>query len=856
MRNREAVKYVVVTCLIFLMAGPGRSQKIGVSGNLPAQAPYPKIRIGSTPSVGEEPKFNSPSFEWPTKKKAVYSIRISASRAFDREMIERSGIPYAIFNPHKKLAPGVWYWQYKVNNEPWNTTDSFTIKSSTRIFETPDITTILDRIHLEHPRVLIKKEELKSFRIKAKGYKESADVIKKADSFTDKPAPLEASVLPSFKGKDDFENGKIASIASKRAGWNVHNVIVTLSQAYILTGNLKYFNTAKMWMLEVSKWDPKGPSHTNNFGDAGIMSGLAIGVDTFWDLLSVAEREQIVKHVAIRAGQFYQLWIDQVENRSSSMHVWQHILHNLLQTSIALKGEIPQTDLWMEYIYELWIAQSPKMGEEDGAWFNGTSYFGMNTLSLIDVSSIFQELSGKDFMGSEWFKNNPLWLIYAFPSKSVSDGFCNDGERYQFPIVNYAGYTDALARLLNLPYAAWYAQSVAKSLGNEISDDEEFRWFRIRSGLKMKLPAIPREFNLPQAARFPDIGVAYMHTSVENAATDLMFSMRSSPYGPMAHAHADQNTFNIAYGGKRLFYNTGYRPAMGDPHFLGWYKHTRGHNGVLIDDHGQPFSDESYGWIPRFLHGKQISYAVGDASKAYSGTEDGVKTDHGMKFFRRHYIMLRPSTVVIYDELEADHEAGWSWLLHNDNGFNVVPEKNTIIARNEATLAQVTLYASSPVKFEVTDQFSVPVDNWTNKTDEEGDTIHFKNQWHFNCVSANKTAKMRYLAIFQIKSDGRFDPIIHGNESGLFTVGDWKIEAEMNASNPAYIAVKKSDNSAKLVSRGDLSKGIKTYTGIGKGSSKLLETISGKEIFQETGDEIPVSIRKVIKNQEIKIQGK
>jgi hypothetical protein len=55
-----------------------------------------------------------------------------------------------------------------------------------------------------------------------------------------------------------------------------------------------------------------------------------------------------------------------------------------------------------------------------------------------------------------------------------------------------------------------------------------------------------------------------------------MLSIRGSPYGPMAQTHSDQNTFNIAFGGKRLFYNTGYRPALGDPHFLGWYKDTRG----------------------------------------------------------------------------------------------------------------------------------------------------------------------------------------------------------------------------------------------------------------------------------------
>ena len=813
-----------------------------------AEVIYPKIRIWTAPSLGEEPAFNSPSFQWPSTKKAKYSIRISSSTDFSKDLIEKDGILYAVFNPHKRLNPGIWYWQYKVNDEKWNKTDSFIIKSSTRIFETPEVKTLLTGVPSSHPRILANKVDLKTFRIRAKAYKESALIIKEANNYLDKPVPTEKSALPAFKGKDDFENEKIAMLASKWVGWKIRDVITLISQAYILTGEEKYFNTAKKWMLEISLWDPNGPSHTNNFGDAGIMSGLAIGVDTFWDLLTVAERDIIIKQASIRASQFYKLWIGQVESRSSSMHVWQHILHNLLQTSLAFKGEIPEAKLWFEYIYELWIAQSPKMGEEDGAWFNGTSYFGMNTLTLIDVSSIFKELSGIDFMESAWFINNPRWLIYAFPPNSVSDGFCNDGERYTFPPVNYAGYCDAMARLFNNSYAAWYAKSITKSLGNEISDDVEFRWFRITRGYKMNLPDPVKESDLLQAARFPDIGVAYMHTTLENAKTNLMLSVRSSPYGPMAHAHADQNTFNIAYGGKRLFYNTGYRPAMGDPHFLGWYKHTQGHNGVLIDGKGQPFSDGAYGWIPRFLHGKQISYAVGDASNAYSGTDEGMKADQGMNLFRRHYIMLRPSTIVIYDELEADHAAEWSWLLHNDKGLKIDSGKKIIVAENEVAKAQVSLYSSSPVTFQVTDQFSVPVNNWTNRINEEGDTVEFKNQWHFKGVSKEKTPKMRFLAIFQIKPDGSFEQII-SNKDETFSVGNWEIKAEMNTSKPANIQVTKNDKSASLVSGGSLTNNGKTYQGKDFGSSKLFEIIDGKAVFQEESDEIPLAIQKAMKRK-------
>jgi hypothetical protein len=468
----------------------------------------------------------------------------------------------------------------------------------------------------------------------------------------------------------------------------------------------------------------------------------------------------------------------------------------------------------------------------------------MNALSLIDIPTIFKKLSGVDFMTAPWFQNNPKWLIYSFPPNSTSDGFGNDGERYKFPWINYAGYTDALARLTNNSSATWYANAVAKSVGKEIADDAEFRWFRIRDGIKKTTALNPLPFK--QDAFFPEVGVGYMHTNVQDTKNDLMLSLRSSPFGPMSHTHADHNTFNIAYGGKRLFYNTGYRPAMGDPHFLGWYKHTQGHNGVLIDGRGQPFSDGAFGWIPRNIQGEQISYAVGDASNAYSGIVDGKEIDHGMKLFRRHYVMLRPSIIIIYDELEADHAAEWSWLLHNYNGFTMDAKTQTVFAENETAKAQVSIISSSDIHLNVTDQFSVPVDNWTNKINEDGDTLSFVNQWHLKAASKQKTEKMRYLAVLQIKPDGRFEKIIKTIDNGDVTVGNYRIKANMNVNEAAHIQINNIENTLSFISSGTLMFEKNKYIGTDIKSTKLIEKKDGKIIFKEAVDEMPPAMKKMI----------
>jgi len=279
----NAKKVVLLLIGLYSMVNLSIAQKIAVP-NLSDKEIYPTIRNSTSPSNGASPKFNSPSFQWPSKKKATFSIRISTSRLFDQSLIEKNNLVYAIYNPHQQLSVGKWYWQYKNNQGNWNAVDSFIIKPTTRLFPTPKIATLLENIPSSHPRILITKAKLNELRIQSIRTKEAVAIISEANQYINKPLPKESDALPTFIGKDKFENEKIESLASKKCGWMIQEVLTCLSQAYILTGDEKYFNTARLWMLEVSTWNPLGPSHTNNFGDGGIMSGLAIGVDSFWDV--------------------------------------------------------------------------------------------------------------------------------------------------------------------------------------------------------------------------------------------------------------------------------------------------------------------------------------------------------------------------------------------------------------------------------------------------------------------------------------------------------------------------------------------------------------------------------------------
>lgn len=803
---------------------------------------YPKYRQWGSPSANEAAKYNPPSFQWPSDHREHHDFRLAKDRSFTGKVIERKNIPYAVFNPHQKLDEGLWYWQYKRENQEWSPVDSFRITSHSIERVIPPVKTIIDNVPDTHPRLLVHKHDLEALRSRAANYPESKLITEEADEYLLLEVPAESDAVSDGEGQNDFQEKKLANLASKDLGRNVGKVLTSFSEAYILSGDPKYIVAAKKWMIEVSGWDPKGVTHKNNFGDSYIMVSLATCVDTFWEFLSPDERKQILAQVSARANQFYHNDRSYQETKVATMHFWQRIIKRLIETSIAVLGEVPEAEDWLEYYYEVWANQSPKMGEDDGAWFNGSGYYALNTLSLIRVPMLLEKYSGVNFFHDEWYHNNLDWINYTFPPGSVQDGFGNDGSKNYFPSVAYAGYADAFARITGNPNGVWYRNKILEYLGKPISADKEHRWFRVSEGYEMELPEAPKRLQLEQAARFPDVGVAYMNSSLENIENNLMLSVKSSPFGPLGHTHAEQNGFNIAYGGKKLFYNTGYRGSMGDPHTLAWFKHTRGHNAVLIDDNGQPYDGGAYGTIPRFLHGDQLSYAVADASKAYSGVYIE-KVDYGLTRFKRHIAMLRPGLIVIYDDLEADHPAEWSWLIHNDDSLVIDASSKTIVGENAVAGGQVSLYSSTPIDFKVFDQFTVEPKNFTGKKDQLGNLRDFVNQWHFSGISKEKTNQMRYLALIQVNPEKKYHEVVQERE-GVYKVGDWKISAEMDAGQPALLKVEKSDQSAFLVSSGSLNMDGDVYHGSVIESAKLVEVIAGERISKEAVDEIPSAVKR------------
>ena len=792
------------------------------------------------PGNGTTVEVNPPSLLWPAVKGADvrYRVRLSQDEQFPPEKtLDSHEIPWAMFNPHVKLAGGKWYWRYEVVTggkvRKQSATYDFIISNSARSYVTPSAEQMLSACPKSHPRVLVTANELATFRERMKTSREAKAIVSGAAKLIGREPPAETSGQPRQKGKDTFEDKNFAKWAGKALGNQLSASTSDLAKAYLITGEQKYGRQAIRYAMHVAAFDPDGVTgrKTSDFADGACLRALALAYDSCFDLLTPQEKTDLQKAIAVRAGRLFASWRNNLETQVFSAHIWQHILHEFAEAAFATLGESDQAQQWSSYVYELWLARVPLLGGEDGGWANGNSYFDTNLTTLISIPTFFEQLTGVDFFTHPWYRNVIYYMIYTWPPGSAPDGFGDGCEQRGLAPTSRLAFADVLGKKFSDSYAGWYVRESLKPLrASTLSDDSSQRWYRLQAA-DDSVTSARSSFDLPQARLFQDIGVVAMHTNLADTSNNLMLAFRSSPFGSFNHAHADQNSCNILFGGKQLFANSGYYIGYGDDHFKGWYKHSRGHNTVLIDGKGQQSdTTNAYGQVVRYLHGDRITYCLGDASAAYG--------DAGLTLFRRHVAFLRPSTIVIYDELQADHAAEWSWLLHSPDKMSCDPANNRLTVATPLARSEVDFFAPIALNFDAHDRFDPPAANWRDKT-SGGKTIQYPNQWHAAVSPAGKTPKMRYLAILQVAGSNDASaiksPQIRGNDT--VEVGSWSITAALDPAEPAALEIHSLDEKAALaVNKPSISLASKRYEARRPNSSVLVEIQPGGDTVQESAE--------------------
>lgn len=847
---------------------------------------HPKRRLWAEPAFDAVVEQNPPILEWPPVlgEGIRYEVRLSRDPRFPdgAETVRGSQLKWSLFHPGRLLEAGRWHWQYRVEGGAWSARQTFVVSAASVAWNPPATAAFLSSVPSYRPRVLVDEPRWATFRAQAKDTREYARIVAEADRVLKRKIPSEQNDILSIVGEDAKKTDKLRKDASQVIGQALYAGIGPLCKAYVLTRNPVYADAAIQWALEGATWDPDGVTRISDFGDSRIMLALALVYDSMNEFLEAGQRKTLREAIAARAGNFYADYVNNKESAVLSNHVWQHIFHYFFDTAIAMQGEVPEAEEWLAYLYEMFLARAPILGGRDGGWVHGLAYFRMNMETLVDVPRRIQDYTGFDFIQhTPWYHENAYYFLYGFPPGSAGTGFADNAHDLPEPRGPYLAYADALSRLVQNPHAAWYRDRVGQvasdlkphlqaywrsdyvldeGIQTQLGDTDMLQWYRLKYlyALPPAPPVAPSD--LPRARLFRDVGLVTMHSQPLDrpAEGNLYLAMRASPFGTYSHMLSDNNTFNLVYGGDRLFYHTGYKVAMSAPHRQLYYKHTKSHNGILINGEGQPYQTEAYAWFENFLTGEALSYAVGNASNAYDSVTE--REDHGLERFRRHVVMLRPDMVVVYDELVAEEPAEWSYLLHSYNEIRAREDAHQLSTHNRAGRAMVHLYSSAAMDWTVTDEYEVPAENWRGIEDEEGELIEYTNNaWHF-AAKTERARAARFLAFIQVRPQGETEDWefneIRPLPDGGYRIGKWRVRAEMDPEKKARVEIVNTIDGVAFTSSGplDMGPGLGRYAGAAD-TAKLAERQGEQTVLMEGKRQVPRKARAAQKYFEASREG-
>lgn len=783
--------------------------------------------------------FRSPSFTWPAERAGIYDLRLSSDSLFSQS-IKFEDIPYAVYNIHQPLDNGQWYWQYRDRTSGWSATKSIIVDSTSIDFVPISVDSLFQRITPHHPRLVTEIQTRNQLKDLAQEYPDTKIILQGVKSIMNKKVPEWSS-----KTVDSIEKS-IALEQLDDLAFDFSKSLNLLTWSYVLTQDRDYYKVAKNWMTNAAGWTLGDHDSISLEARASIMESLAFAVDVLWVYFKKIERKIIIDQIAKQADFFYQRWLNDLEKNPYDAGSWRIFIPKVFNASVVLVHEVPQAINWLSYIYHLCLAKNPVLGSTDGAWSGGVADLEMNMQTLVYIPHKLSQLTGQDFFQHPWYSNFAQWLAYAYPVGSVSDGF-GISKGNKIPSMGEVAYSDALSKLTQQADLQAYATLILKSSGKSIkslSQDDSFRWFRIASGNEMDIPKLTDPQILEEDVIFPEAGLAYLNSDVNSVENNISLAIKSSPFDVGSIIGRDQNTFNLVYKGKPLIYGvSGNSIQKGNKVDIP----IGNTNQILINGNSQLTLNSSYGFLPRFIKGENISYVLAKSvgvinsqskdSLPYQLNNSGGENRINLE---KHYIFLKPNIFLIYDCATAINPVKWTSQLVSShkvfsrnlqNGFELILETAKVNVRS---------FTSTESKNKIVQVADIKTDNSDLVDIESTESATQLLQ----IESEQATTDFRSLSIIQVTDSDSDLFKVELEDNNVISFGNWELFAELNPDNKALIKVNNLDGGVEFTSSSDIEI---TDNENKKGYARLLERIDGEtQTEQFAGDVYPSNFRNTI----------
>jgi oligo-alginate lyase len=493
-------------------------------------------------------------------------------------------------------------------------------------------------------------------------------------------------------------------------------------------------------LCEEEAWVYQGGRRNSDLWTADIGFQLAVAYDTVREALDSTTRDMVENHLYQKAFlPLYEDWLHPVKK----LHALDTMGHNWWSVCVAGAGMImlvlgQRVKDYSHYLHAVveglreWfdypgnVLQNKKANfGTDGDYIETMSYLDYALASFVAFEAYYRRQTGSNellqlpVLGH--IPNAYLRTVYRMDGRLHSFGFGDVGDRYSHSHV-WLMLADHFRRGDMLTFFhAWKEEPVSPL---ELYFYPE----------QLEREPIPAK---PELAVLHHSGYAVIRSDADTEE-GTVFAIKTGE--SWNHNHLDVGSFLLFSGGREFIIDSGYC-VYSKPLYNAYYRQSHAHNVILLDGAGQPpdmieFGTKFQGEIPVHLDTPNYKYVLADCTGPYM---------HLYHRFYRHIIML-DSLLVMVDDLFANRDGAFEWLLHYDGEADA--SEGTITICNEGKELRISQLYPETKEYILEKGFKSSFHRSTGREDEFPEASYLKIR------TESEGRRTKYITLFELPGGG------------------------------------------------------------------------------------------------------
>jgi len=180
------------------------------------------------------------------------------------------------------------------------------------------------------------------------------------------------------------------------------------------------------------------------------------------------------------------------------------------------------------------------------------------------------------------------------------------------------------------------------------------------------------------------------------------------------HGHADALSLIVNVGGTEILTDPGTCVYNGSPEWRNFFRSTRAHNTVVVDDSDQSIPDGTFKWR-RKTQSRVVQHLSKEAFDYVEAEHDGYRDAPHNIMHRRRLLHVRPDLWVVVDDLNGDlrgpsHMFDFYFHFPSSAKLSVQEESDSVLRANvyaDSARLQLLMCTSAPIK-------AKPIEGWVS----------------------------------------------------------------------------------------------------------------------------------------------